>query len=424
MTLKSIPQLSAQDRRHKLACATGKISAALLATSLLLATVLRSDQPPADSVGAIEGADIAVKGPVSIDIANGRSRTVLSNGSEVTVKSGPARLDLVEGGVIGICGPAHFSLLKAGGMLTIALDYGLVHARLTGNPKLTVFTPLVQASLVDIGGAPRDATIGLEINGTMCVHATSGAARLEQQLTGQTFLVPQGGEINLNGGQLDATLGSTAACGCEIAVAKNSLPLPTRSTGLSALAPATEFRPNPPAPEVHPNPPAPQAVYAPEKRKDEFKAESGNSAGKIFEGNDSGKRGGPPAIEQPIYKVLMPPLTFDASAPMLPPDPSPATILLVRTVRLRPTIVFRGHVESAPAAAALPPASTQSAQNRTLAPQNKILPAQNNTAKSESAESQLESHPSGPQSTGAADGSARPTVMAKVRNFFHRLIRK
>jgi len=372
-----------------LVATASKISAAVLLVALLLATSLRSDQLPADSVGAIEGSEIVVKGPVSIDVANGRSRTVLSNGSEVTVKSGPARLDLVEGGVIGFCGPAHFSLLKAGGTLTVALDYGSVHARLQGNPALNVFTPLVQANLVDIGGAPRDATISLLTSGEMCVHPTSGAARLEQQLTGQSVLVPQGGEVSLTGGQLDATLGPSGMCVCEIAVAKNDLALPVRSTGLSALSPTKEF---------HPNPPAPPPAYVAAERKDDV----------IMENRNRGSRSnGPPAVEQPIYKVVMPPLTFDAASPGPPPDPSPATILLVRTVRLRPTVVFRGRVEPAPVA------STPNAP----AAETSTLSAQNDTAKSVSP-------PSTSKNSSASNGAAKSTVLAKVRTFFHKLLSK
>jgi hypothetical protein len=371
-----------------LVATASKLSAAVLA-ALLLVTALRSDQLPADSVGAIEGSDIVVKGPVSIDVANGRSRTVLANGSEVTVKSGPARLDLVEGGVIGICGPAHFSLLKAGGTLTVALDYGSVHARLQGNPALTVFTPLVQANLVDIGGAPRDATISLLTSGEMCVHPTSGAARVEQQLTGQSFLVPQGGEVSLTGGQLDTMPSSSGMCGCEIAVAKNDLALPVRSTGLSALSPTKEF---------HPHPPAPPAYVAAERKDD----------GIIGTRNSGSRSNGPPAVEQPIYKVVMPPLTFDAVSPGLPPDPSPATILLVRTVRLRPTVVFRGRVEEpAPAAS---PRNAPAVATATLA-------AQNDSAKSGSP-------PSTSKDSAASNDDAKPTVLAKVRTFFHKLLSK
>jgi hypothetical protein len=58
-----------------------------------------------------------------------------------------------------------------------------------------------------------------------------------------------------------------------------------------------------------------------------------------------------------VYTVLMPPLSFDANSPAPPPDPSPETILLVREVRVSPSVVFRGHVNPAPVqvpAAALP----------------------------------------------------------------------
>ena len=57
----------------------------------------------------------------------------------------------------------------------------------------------------------------------------------------------------------------------------------------------------------------------------------------------------PPAISQePVYTVIMPPLSFDASSPAPPPEPSPETMLLVREVRMRPTVAFRGHVNPAP----------------------------------------------------------------------------
>jgi hypothetical protein len=385
------PHRLVQQSAEGLAMAS-RLTTAILVGILLPVLALRSDQPPPDSVGAIDGGDIVVKGPVSIDVANGRSRTLVSNGSEVTVKSGPARLDLVEGGVIGICGPAHFSLLKASGTLTVALDYGSVHAQVQGAPNLTIFTPMLQASLVDIGGAPRDTTIGLETSGAMCIHTTSGAARIEQQLTGQSLLVPQGGELNLTAGQLDATFTSGGSCRCEIAVVKNNPTLPLRSAGLSALSPATE---------IHPRRPAPQPIYVAEERKDSVKIENRNVGGRAS---------GPPAIEQPIYKVVMPPLTFDAASPAPPPDPSPGTILLVRTVRLRPTVVFRGRVEPA---ATKPVASAAPAS--TLAAQNPAQNAQSNVAKSENS-------PIFPKNTSATENQPKPTIMAKVRTFFHKLL--
>src|SRR5207245_6393642 len=57
-------------------------------------------------------------------------KTVLRSGGDVRVKSGTARIDLVEGGQISICGPAHLSVLKSGGSLTIALDTGTIHVHI------------------------------------------------------------------------------------------------------------------------------------------------------------------------------------------------------------------------------------------------------------------------------------------------------
>jgi hypothetical protein len=51
----------------------------------------------------------------------------------------------------------------------------------------------------------------------------------------------------------------------------------------------------------------------------------------------------------------MPPLSFNANSPEPPPAPAPETILLVREVRLRPSVVFRGHVNPVPSPAAAPP---------------------------------------------------------------------
>ena len=65
---------------------------------------------------------------MSVDVVGGKVRTVLRSGSDVHVKAGQARIELIEGGHITICGPAHFSVLKSGGSLTLALDTGTIHA--------------------------------------------------------------------------------------------------------------------------------------------------------------------------------------------------------------------------------------------------------------------------------------------------------
>ena len=57
------------------------------------------------------------------------------------------------------------------------------------------------ATPLDIGGANRDIIAGLDMNDSLCVVATSGAIRLEQQFTGAGLIVPQSGEFFLLGGK-------------------------------------------------------------------------------------------------------------------------------------------------------------------------------------------------------------------------------
>ena len=284
----------------------------LLAGSLLLWA-----QAPPETVGRIYGEDIQVQGPSSAEVEGGFSVTVLASGSTVTVHSGQARLLLAEGGEVGICGPAHFSVLKSGGAITLALDYGRMHTRLENAGLLTFYTPLIVASPMAIVGAPRDVTVSLEPSGAMCVLAARGAVRIEQQLTGQSVLVPQGGELSLTGGQIESMRSASGSCQCEVLVARSQPIEQTRPPQLSILASAASARPNP-LPANKPLTPDPQK---------------------------------PPMIEEPVYQVLMPPLTFDAASPAPPPPPSPEMILLVRQARVRPVKIFRGRVEEPPAPA-------------------------------------------------------------------------
>jgi hypothetical protein len=321
-----------------------------------LVPLLRAQAPP-ETVGRIEGEDILVKGAIGVEVESGRSTTVLASGSDVTVRTGQARLALVEGGEIGVCAPAHFSLLKSGGAITLALDYGRLHARLDHPVPLTIYTPQILATPVAIGSAPRDATIGLDTAGAMCVLTERGAVRIEFQLTGQTLLVPQSGEISLVGGQLGALRGSAGDCRCEGLAARAKPPAGPQPPEVSVVAPARLVQP----------------IKPPEKNEK-------------TEAREDPK---PPAIEEPIYKVLMPPLMFDASRPVPPPEPSPEMILLVRRVRVRPAVVFRGRVENPPE----PPAVT-TAQAQPL-----------------------------PTSPAAEDQPAKKevTLTARIKNFFRRL---
>jgi hypothetical protein len=313
---------------HNLALILAVASVALFG---VFAAAARPDNPsPGDSVGAIEGDAIAVTGPMSVENLNGSVATVLHSGSDVRVKSGTARINLVEGGHIAICGPAHFSVLKSGNSLTIALDTGTIHAHIERAPALTMYTPQIQAQPVAIGGGPQDTIVGFDAAGAMCVRTNRGAMRLEQQLTGQNILVPQGGSVFLANGQIDSLrTDSGEHCACELQFAEAAPP------EVSRLATADEVRHK--VEDVKPNVPTAQAPkpIAPK--------------------------------QEPIYQVFVPPLIFNANA-KVQPEVDPKMIMLIRRVRVRPTLIFQGKVEGEvvpvkapaappPPAAAPPPAA-------------------------------------------------------------------
>jgi hypothetical protein len=281
-----------------------------------------ADNPPGDTVGAIEGDAISVQGPMSVDTANGQVRTILRSGSEVQVKSGQAHIDLVEGGNITICGPSHFSVLKSAGALTIALDRGTIHAHLEGSLNLTVYTAQIQAHPISIGNGPEDMLVGLDASGTMCIRPSKGAVRIEQQLTGQSLLVPESGDVSFAGGQLDSLRTSPGSCTCELQLSAKPIGI---STQVSGLASTEELKQK--AAEPKPADPPPNKT-------------------------------GPAPKEEPIYQVFMPPLHYDANA-KVQQDYDPNLIVLVRRARVRPTLIFQGKVEGDPvvAAATPPPAA-------------------------------------------------------------------
>jgi hypothetical protein len=224
----------------------------------------------------------------------------------------------VEGGQISICGPARLSVLKSGGAVTVALESGAIHARLESELALSVYTAQIQGKPVAIGDEPRDFLVGFESGGVMCVRTYRGAMRLEQQLSGQSVMVPQGGDVTLANGQIDALGNGAGHCACELQIAKApAVPLPRNEV---------------PARSV-------------EGAKNETVQNSGNASGA---GEKLSKK------EQPIYTVDMPPLRFDASA-KVQPEPDPRLMVIVRRVRVRPTLIFQGRVEGEVVAAATPP---------------------------------------------------------------------
>ncbi len=290
------------------------------AASLFFRAAAHDNPPLGDAVGAIDGESISVEGPMSVEVVQGKVKTVLRSGSDVRVKAGQARIDLVEGGSITICGPAHFSVLKSGGSLTVALDTGTIHAHLESDLPLIIYTAQIQAHPISIGNGPEDTLVGLDASGAMCVRANKGAVRIEQQLTGQSVVIPQSGNVSLANGQLESLHTSAVHCSCDI-----MKPLqPAISTEVSRLATPEELKKTP-------------AEKKPASTDPPAKTEK----------------------EEPIYQVFMPPLHYDVNA-KVQDDFDPNLIVLVRRVRVRPTLIFQGTVEGDPviAQATPPPATT------------------------------------------------------------------
>ena len=297
----------------------------VLGAAMLMTSPARSDEPLTDSVGIIDGAAVAVTGPMRIDVSHGLPRTVLRSGSDVIVKSGTARLDLTDGGTISICGPAHFSVLKVGNQLTLALDTGTIHLSIEHGPAVTVYTPLLQIQPIAIGDGPQDALVGFDATGAMCVRAYRGAVRLEQQLTSQNIVVPQSSDILLVNGQLDGLRSGGDRCSCDPQL--------------------TKYAPPPHLEVVPPAVPTEEANAKP------------LGSGEIISPLPVDR---PAAKEGPIYEILVPPLIYNANAEVQP-EVDTSQIVVLRRVRVRPTLIFQGRVEGdlatsdPPAAAPDPP---------------------------------------------------------------------
>ncbi|MBI1738431.1 MAG: hypothetical protein HYR58_04210 [Acidobacteria bacterium] len=350
-------------------CEFGKLAAqtiaraASLGLSLFLLVFSLHAQSAPETVGRIEGDDLAIRGQVSLLREGGQSAAELVSGAEVTVRTGLARITLADGGEVDICGPAQFTVLKSGGSLTLALNQGRAHVRIGNTPMVTIYTAAVVASLISVGEGPRDATIGVEADGSLRVVAAHGAVRLEQQLTGQSLVVPQSSEVALPGGQLESLREARGECRCEPVFARAAPPAPT-PVQVAALASSVGDAAKP----------------------------------------DAAKKDPPkPATEEPKWTVVMPPLMFDATKPPPALEPRPETILLVREVRVQPAVVFTGRVEKPPKIKAAKKRKEAAATTETSA---------SVVASAEGAK--VESAPVTEKKSGGGFGS-------KLRNFFRRL---
>jgi len=305
-------------------------------------------------LGRIEGDDLEVVTKTPAGMETDAAPTVVASGSDVTLHSGRALLLLNGGGEISICGPAHFKMVKSSGSLTLALDYGRVHSSLDSADAFTIYTPTIVATPIAISAGPRDTTLGLDPSGEMCILTARGAMRVETQFSDQSMIIPQGGTASLTEGQIVSLRADASACSCEFPRARLESPKP---------APPTQSQPQPNREVGTLARPLPQ-----ERKRSEITQPPSAPAG------------------EPVYTVLMPPLSFDSKSAEPPPDPAPETIALVREVRLRPTVEFHGHVNPAPSQPAAPP-----------------------------------SPPSAPTPPSDARPKPQPGILDRVRSFFRRL---
>jgi len=296
---------------------------AIAIPAFALAQQTAAQEPQGEIIGTIEGNAIALKGPMSAQVVGNEVKTLLRSGVDVRVKSGHARIDLTGGGSIAICGPAHISMLKAANGLTIALDSGTIHARIEGHLTLSVFTTQILAKSIAIGDGPQDLLVGFDTPGLMCVRAGRGAVRLEEQFGSQSVVVPQGGDVTVANGQLEGLRTNSALCACDPYVVETATNAKGGGGAPEFSTPATGEDLRKSAALKNPLPPKKNIVPA----------------------------DAPKAVGEPTYQVYMPALRYDASQ-KVQDEPDPKLIVLVRRVKVRPTLIFESRVEGGPVAAA------------------------------------------------------------------------
>jgi hypothetical protein len=309
---------------------------------ILCPRVSCAQDAPLNVIGRIEGTDISVQGPSTPGNDNETSTPsiLVGNGSVVTVHAGDARMMLISGGELDICGPAKFTLLQSGAAITLALDFGRIRLQLPASVALRLFTTTIVATPIDISGGARDITVGLDLEDSLCVLAARGALQLEHQFSGEKLIVPEAGEFFLNAGKLLPVAGKPGSCQCAAMKTRPSIPTEPQEyakTGQPLAAPAvTSNAPLPASPPAA----APNVEFSIPARA--------NESHPVAAPERTTTPPAPPAatpVFTPIYEIVAP-LSFSAGTPLPPPDPPIDTVLLVREAQIEPTWEFKGHVDA------------------------------------------------------------------------------
>jgi hypothetical protein len=312
-------------------------------------------QAPPGAIGRAEGNDVTVDNGTTADnapaVATPGAPSFVFNGSVLTVHDGKARLTLAAGGQVDVCGPAKFTLLQSGAAITLALNFGRIHLQLPASTPLRIFTPTMIATPLDIGGASREITAGLDRNDSLCVVASSGAIRLEQQFTGAGLIVPQGGEFFLSAGNLVPVAGAPGSCECTPMHAQSLPPPQIPVMGVTSRDQLyVQQYPSEAAPTPAPTPVPPAAIAEKEPAAEpnvQLRILAGANETHPILPLPKAAAPPPPVVSVPEYKIILPPLVYSASSSPAPPeDPAIEAVLLVRTVHVEPDYQFTGHVEA------------------------------------------------------------------------------
>ena len=318
------------------------------------------------AIGRVEGNDISVEGGSTAASASGNNGLpnmgngggqpgsfAVSSGSVVTVHVGQARMALTAGGQIDICGPAKFTVLESRGAITLALNFGRMHAQIPATTSLRIYTPTIIATPLDIGGAVRDVNVGLDLNDSLCVVSTGGAVRLEQQFSGEGLIVPQAGEFFLEGGNLVPVVGAPGSCECvaQLARVAPSAPAPAR------IEPSRpEIAQNiPPVPVIAPvvsqaaPAVAPLNVAVAEPAAPRYRVEIGelsraNEMHPAAPVTNYAAPSAPPEVTVAYTLIVQPLVVSVVPSPLRPAEPAGDTALLVRVARVEPEWEFSGRV--------------------------------------------------------------------------------
>jgi hypothetical protein len=320
--------------------------------------ILSAQAPPqlpgSAVLGQIIGDDISVIGSSSA-VNDGVAQAIaFSNGSVIVVHSGKARVDLSGGGALDVCGPAKLTILSSGEALTVALSFGRVHLKFDAARPITIYTPMILATPMSISEQPRNATVGLTTAGSMCVLATHGAVRLQNQLSGESVIVPQPSEVLLQGASFGNLPAAAGQCRCDFdeSVARNASSAPplsvssasnaTRPTRISPLS-ARDFQVPRRVAHATAAPPLP----VPHQTQSASPQKSARSESVPIAAPP--QRIVPPSAQTvtslPVLKITLPPIGYDVKSGIQATEPlSVATLMLAKETVVQPDWIFHGTV--------------------------------------------------------------------------------